>query len=59
MRPHPWDLNEHGMWCMACGHHVAAIWQVDSDGFEPPESCRQCGYPDFEDGMGYFADEEE
>ena len=59
MKPHPWDMNEHGLWCTACGNLIAAPWSIDRDGFEPPETCRQCGAPDFDDGVGYFTDEEE
>lgn len=56
---HPWDENEHGLWCVACGYHIAARWTMDEDDdFEPPLTCRQCGFPDFEDGTGYFTDDE-
>jgi hypothetical protein len=55
---HPWDQNEHGLWCSACGEHIAAAWHLDEDGYEPPQSCKTCGFPDFEEGHGYFTDDE-
>lgn len=51
----PWERNEHGLWCPACGEHIAAPWNMDDD-YRPPESCKTCGFPDFEDGAGYFTD---
>src|SRR3954467_6638214 len=62
MTPQPpveklWHLNEHGLWCPACGNLIAAPWNMDDD-YQPPESCKQCGFPDFEDGPGYFTDDE-
>lgn len=57
MAEHPWDENEHGLWCSACGNHIAAMWTMEEDGYEPPLTCHQCGYPDFEDGPGYFTDD--
>ena len=54
----PWDVNGHGLWCTACGDCLAASHNIDDD-YEPPESCRQCGFPDFEDGTGYFTDEDD
>lgn len=54
-----WDGNEHGLWCPACGNHIAAPWRMDEPDFEPPESCKQCGFPEFEEGPGYFTDEGE
>ncbi len=59
MREHPWDENEHGLWCSACGNHIAAPWNMEVEGYEPPETCKQCGFPDFEDGMGYFTGEDD
>lgn len=50
----PWDWNEHGLWCTACGNHIAAAWTIDDDDYDPPETCKQCGFPDFEEGVGYF-----
>lgn len=49
------DLNEHGLWCPACGEILAAPWNIDDD-WTPPETCK-CGFPDFEDGPGYFTDD--
>lgn len=46
---HPWQENEHGMWC-PCGRHIAANWTLDQPGFIPPDTCRDCGYPCFDDG---------
>jgi predicted RNA-binding Zn-ribbon protein involved in translation (DUF1610 family) len=54
---HPWEYNEHGLWCPACGEHIAAPWNMGND-YQAPESCKTCGFPDFEDGHGYFTDEE-
>lgn len=54
----PFEENEHGLWCPACGDLIAAPWQMD-DEFVVPETCRQCGFPDFEDGPGYFLDEDD
>ncbi|MDP1738878.1 MAG: hypothetical protein Q8L23_15735 [Caulobacter sp.] len=42
----PWAANEHGLWCPACGHHIAAPWNIDDD-YVAPESCRECGFPEF------------
>jgi hypothetical protein len=53
----PWDQNEHGLWCSACGEHIAAPWHLEEGDYEPPEICKTCGFPDFEDGCGYFTDE--
>ena len=50
-----WSENEHGLWCPACGFCIAAPWNM-SDDCQSPETCRQCGFPDFEDGTGYFTD---
>lgn len=54
-----WDLNEDGLWCSACGNYIAARSRMDELDFEAPESCKQCGFPEFEDGPGYFTDEGE
>lgn len=43
---HPWEPNEHGLWCINCGNHIAAPWNI-KDGYEPPTSCRDCGFPEF------------
>lgn len=53
----PWEHNDHGLWCPACGEHIAAPWNIDDD-YEPPDACKTCGFPDFEDGPGYFTDED-
>ncbi len=58
VRELPWDLNEHGLWCLACGNLLAAPHNIDED-YEPPETCRQCGFPDFEEGTGYFTDDDD
>lgn len=46
MKDHPWDQNEHGLWCPVCGNHIAAIWNLEEEGYEPPDACNQCGFPD-------------
>ena len=51
----PFIRNEHGLWCPACGEIIAGVSCVDEDYF-PPDSCKTCGFPDFEDGPGYFTD---
>lgn len=43
----PWEPNEHGLWCINCGDCIAPSWFFDDEDYEPPESCRQCGYPEF------------
>ena len=42
---HPWQENEHGMWCPACGNHIAAVSKLDQPGYTPPDTCRHCGFP--------------
>ena len=42
---HPFTINEHGLWCDACGELVAAPWTVDET-YRPPETCPTCGWPD-------------
>jgi hypothetical protein len=59
MAEHPWDRNEHGLWCPACGDIIASSSRADEDDYEPPDTCRQCGFPDFEDGLDYFTDEDD
>lgn len=54
----PWEENEHGLWCPSCGEIIAAPWNMEAEDFEPPETCKTCGFPDFEDGMRYFIDED-
>jgi hypothetical protein len=51
-----WEHNEHGLWCPACGDLIAPTWFLDDDEYQPPEVCKQCGFPDFEDGTEYFTD---
>lgn len=51
-----WHENEDGHWCPACGNLVRADFNADRK--DLPESCKQCGFPDFEDGPGYFTDED-
>lgn len=58
-RDTPWDRNEHGLWCTACGYLVAQPETADEDGYQPPDNCKQCGFPDFEDGTGYFTDDDD
>lgn len=53
-KPRLWDRNEHGLWCTACGYLIAEPDEADAKGFVEPDVCRQCGFPDFEDGPGYF-----
>lgn len=52
---HPWEENEDGLWCPACGDIIRARFNMD-DEFDPPESCKTCGFPEFEGGVGYFTD---
>ena len=43
-----WEPNEHGLWCPHCGEIIAPDWFFERDEtFEPPTSCRQCGFPEF------------
>lgn len=42
---HPFEVNEHGVWCVACGEHIAAPWNV-TETYVPPENCKRCGWPD-------------
>lgn len=54
----PWDQNEYGLWCPACGYHIATTRELDEEAdFIGPGACRQCGYPDFEDDCSYFTDD--
>lgn len=43
---HPWDENEHGLWCPCCGNHIAAPWNMEDEDFQAPTICKQCGFPD-------------
>ena len=52
-----WSTTEQGLWCPACGFMIAASWHLGEHDFEPPLTCKQCGYPDFEDGPSYFTDD--
>lgn len=52
----PWEENDHGLWCPACGYHIAPSWFLNDEDFQPPEICKQCGFPDFEEGTEYFTD---
>jgi hypothetical protein len=56
MADDPWEENDHGLWCPACGYHIAPSWFLKDEEYEPPETCKQCGFPDFEEGTGYFTD---
>ncbi len=56
MSGHPWARNEDGFWCEACGDLIA---RPDTDEDDLPDTCRQCGFPDFEEGTVYFEDEED
>jgi hypothetical protein len=51
--PGPFEANEHGIWCLSCGEIIAAPWNLSKD-WSAPESCKTCGFPDFEDGGVYF-----
>ena len=42
----PWEPNEHGLWCVNCGNMIAAPWNIH-DGYQAPETCRECGFPEF------------
>jgi hypothetical protein len=53
----PWEENSFGLWCPACGDLIAPSFHMDDEDFTPPECCKQCGFPDFEDGTGYFTDD--
>jgi predicted RNA-binding Zn-ribbon protein involved in translation (DUF1610 family) len=46
--------NEYGFWCPACGDFIA---KPGEDKAVMPLSCELCGFPDFEDGPGYFTGE--
>ncbi len=52
----PWMRNEDGIWCPACGELIRASFNCDEA--DLPDTCRACGFPDFEDGPGYFTDDE-
>jgi hypothetical protein len=52
-----WTPTEQGLWCPACGFLIADEWHTEDLDFESPPTCKQCGYPDFEDGPGYFTDD--
>jgi predicted RNA-binding Zn-ribbon protein involved in translation (DUF1610 family) len=54
MLKHPWSENEDGFWCPACGELIRASFSSEEG--DLPEDCRTCGFPDFEDGPGYFTD---
>jgi hypothetical protein len=43
----PWEANQDGLWCVNCGHHIAAPWNIE-DGYVAPESCKGCGFPEFD-----------
>lgn len=58
MADHDWIENERGMCCPACGEVVLTGSRLDA-GETPPMSCRECGFPDFEDGLGYFTEEDD
>lgn len=49
MKPHPWFETDEGLWCPACGGVIANAFHIDDD-YVPPEECRSCGFPDFEEG---------
>jgi hypothetical protein len=42
---HPFEVNEHGLWCQVCGEHIAAPWNI-TETYIPPENCKRCGWPD-------------
>jgi hypothetical protein len=44
----PWIATDDGLWCGHCGDIIAPDhFFAHNEDYEPPESCRQCGYPDF------------
>lgn len=44
----PWTPTEQGLWCPNCGDIIAPDFFFERDpDFEPPETCRQCGFPEF------------
>ena len=51
-----WDENEHGLWCPACGDLITPAWFLEEKDYRPPDACKQCGFPDFEAGAGYFTE---
>ena len=42
---HPFDVNEHGLWCPMCGELQQASFHIDET-YVPPENCKHCGWPD-------------
>jgi predicted RNA-binding Zn-ribbon protein involved in translation (DUF1610 family) len=57
MLKHPWTENEDGFWCDACGELIRASFSTEKG--DLPDTCRRCGFPDFEDGHGYFTGEDQ
>lgn len=56
--PTPWAINDDGAWCPACGDIIApSFWRDWEQKAEDVSNCKQCGFPDFEDGHGYFTDD--
>ncbi len=44
----PWEPNEDGLWCINCGNHIAAPWNITrSENYAAPSHCDECGFPDF------------
>jgi len=43
---HEWEENKDGFWCQACGELIAAPWHIKEKGYEPPDRCPNCGWPD-------------
>lgn len=56
---HPWEQNADGLWCPCCGHHIATADQLRNAEYTPPDTCPECGFPEFEDGFDYFDDSED
>lgn len=42
--------NEQGLWCDVCGQHIADEIDLSDDDFCEPDTCKSCGFPDFENG---------
>lgn len=48
-----WVLNEHGAWCPGCGYLIApSFWEDWEAKADQAYACKDCGFPDYEDGYG-------
>jgi len=58
MKTNGMTTNDHGLWCDACGEHLATAEQLDDAEFWAPEQCTRCGWPDeFDPVRSGFADD--